>query len=561
MENIYKLLREASALILASEWKDEGPFPGKKDYRIWRSRKTGEVRFQITEPGTESTLEKGDEKESVENTFNLTWATSSIPGLDRLIAQANAGDESAKLQLQEINRDALKYFLSEIEGVKLDISGTNGVYCGYSEPASQVKVTASKGKEKEVLAACEKFASNFNQWEIHRFEYLGDDDIDNFGTQYEDGSYNSCIARYKLDKPLSVEEIDKLSKTVGLDGFTQNGEWIETYYGKDKDNVEEARKYFKGVGETERILGGRIRGMEKKSIRLWRYGKTGGNSVVPYERIRGPLRPKSQKSNPIARRIAERLKGKKVTGFKQADRMTPEQESIHKSIAKNFLERPMNELHNPVVKRAYDELASEVKDQYSSIPIKVEMFDGKGEPYKNSSEMRRDVLENNHLYIYGTSPESFGPPDSYGEYKNHPLLQDSGFKDVNGKPMLYNDLFRAVHDYYAHTMTAVQFGPLGEEAAWKNHMQMTRSPWARLALTMETRGQNSVVNFGPNAEHNRKNPKNTIFADQKISLLDPDYSKIGDEEHDRDIEEIADYVRKALVATRQAKLLFRRFRC
>jgi hypothetical protein len=32
-------------------------------------------------------------------------------------------------------------------------------------------------------------------------------------------------------------------------------------------------------------------------------------------------------------------------------------------------------------------------------------------------------------------------------------------------------------------------------------------------------GQNSTVNFGPHGEHNKANPKNTIFADQKAGLL------------------------------------------
>ncbi len=39
-------------------------------------------------------------------------------------------------------------------------------------------------------------------------------------------------------------------------------------------------------------------------------------------------------------------------------------------------------------------------------------------------------------------------------------------------------------------------------------------------MTSETRGQNSWVNFGPHAEHNRyADGDNTIYADQKVMLM------------------------------------------
>ena len=161
-------------------------------------------------------------------------------------------------------------------------------------------------------------------------------------------------------------------------------------------------------------------------------------------------------------------------------------------IAKEYDAMSLNNLDNDIVRRAYSELAQEVTEQYNAMPIKVEIYEGQGEPYtgaKMSEAMRKDILQNNHLYIFGTDVNTFGPEGVV--YDNHPLLETTGIVDINGKPMLVNDLLRAVHDYYAHTMSTVGFGPLGEEAAWRNHMIMTKSPYARWALTSETRGQNS----------------------------------------------------------------------
>ena len=59
----------------------------------------------------------------------------------------------------------------------------------------------------------------------------------------------------------------------------------------------------------------------------------------------------------------------------------------------------------------------------------------------------------------------------------------------------------------------------GEENAWRQHAAMY-SPLARRAMTTETRGQNSFVNYGPHGEHNKKaNASDTIYAPQKVGLM------------------------------------------
>jgi hypothetical protein len=73
-----------------------------------------------------------------------------------------------------------------------------------------------------------------------------------------------------------------------------------------------------------------------------------------------------------------------------------------------------------------------------------------------------------------------------------------------------NDMFRAVHDVFGHAATGRPFDPHGEEAAYRSHASMF-SPEARVAMAAETRGQNSVNNFGglPRGE----------YAEQKVAII------------------------------------------
>jgi hypothetical protein len=76
-----------------------------------------------------------------------------------------------------------------------------------------------------------------------------------------------------------------------------------------------------------------------------------------------------------------------------------------------------------------------------------------------------------------------------------------------------------VHDYFGHVKDGVGFRADGEENAWRSHSAMY-SPLARMAMTSETRGQNSWLNFGPYGEANRTaKTEDTHFADQKIGIL------------------------------------------
>jgi hypothetical protein len=141
---------------------------------------------------------------------------------------------------------------------------------------------------------------------------------------------------------------------------------------------------------------------------------------------------------------------------------------------------PVDDSSNPEVKVAYEKAAKEIDKQFEyltkDLGIEVEFI--KDDPYKNSDEMFEDVINNKRLKIY-----QGGDP--------HPFLGESTI-DANG--FTANEKLRAIHDYFGHFVNRNQFGKVGEEAAWVDHSKMF-SPEAQRAITTETRGQNSWVNF------------------------------------------------------------------
>lgn len=119
----------------------------------------------------------------------------------------------------------------------------------------------------------------------------------------------------------------------------------------------------------------------------------------------------------------------------------------------------------------------------------------------------------------------------------NPLLQDTGLQwpNQNGemRPVLANDLFRAVHDAFGHGLEGAGFRARGEENAWQAHARLFTGP-AVGAITTETRGQNSWLNYGPYGEQNQNAAvEDTVFAEQKTGLM-PEWvwaeGRVGDEQ-------------------------------
>lgn len=182
--------------------------------------------------------------------------------------------------------------------------------------------------------------------------------------------------------------------------------------------------------------------------------------------------------------------------------------------------------NDPAVRASYEAMIAETRAQYD---VLIEMgftftfFDNETDPYEgNPFNAMRDLRDNKTMAVYSTIA---GHGSGYSEVavEDNPLLADTGLEwpDQNGNmvKVLANDLFRAVHDAFGHGLEGAGFRYDGEENAWQAHARLF-TPAALPALTSETRGQNSWLNFGPRGEENRFAVlDDTTFADQKAGLL------------------------------------------
>lgn len=138
--------------------------------------------------------------------------------------------------------------------------------------------------------------------------------------------------------------------------------------------------------------------------------------------------------------------------------------------------------YDDLVAASYKQLEKETQEQFKSLPVKMSFHDGSLN-YNDSNEMLRDIIGHNHLTVFR------------GGDRHDFLNKIDPQTGLNS-----NEQFRAVHDYFGHAIKGNQFGAKGEEIAWASHEQMY-SPLAKIAMTSETRGQNSFVNYSPiNAE-------------------------------------------------------------
>jgi hypothetical protein len=173
---------------------------------------------------------------------------------------------------------------------------------------------------------------------------------------------------------------------------------------------------------------------------------------------------------------------------------------------------------HPEVKASYDALINETKQQYKDLlasGLKISKIQpNMDNPYPTSKHLHADMTNNNHMWYYPTSL-GFGSEDSIPH--DHPMLQETEFKDPEGKPMLANDVFRVVHDS-VHNKLKNGFGPKGEHESFLEHKK-TYSPLAQKALATETMGQNNYVNFSSQIGHLNRAKPGSAYAPQKAGLM------------------------------------------
>lgn len=206
---------------------------------------------------------------------------------------------------------------------------------------------------------------------------------------------------------------------------------------------------------------------------------------------------------------------------------------------------------DPKVKEAYDNLIRQTTAQYRALEAagyKFWFIDPKNDPYKSPWDALRDLRSKQSMGVFSTA-DGFGSEESDSGFEGNlmeaetDMLWPYGSPDGELRPVLANDLFRAVHDAFGHGMEGAGVREQGEENAWQAHARLFTGS-AVAAITSETRGQNSWLNYNPEllkdvvgqekaeqlhpdnwrtitvGEHNRTAiVKDTVFADQKTGLM------------------------------------------
>lgn len=183
---------------------------------------------------------------------------------------------------------------------------------------------------------------------------------------------------------------------------------------------------------------------------------------------------------------------------------------------------------DPAVREAYENLIRQTLAQYQALEAagyKFYLVDETTDPYGgNPWNAMRDLRANQTMGVFATEA-GFGSGATELNVEDNPLLADTGLRWPYGSPdgepkrVLANDLFRAVHDAFGHGLEGAGFRAQGEENAWQAHIRLFTGS-AKGAITSETRGQNSWLNYGPYGDNNRNaKVEETVFADQKTGLM------------------------------------------
>lgn len=208
---------------------------------------------------------------------------------------------------------------------------------------------------------------------------------------------------------------------------------------------------------------------------------------------------------------------------------------------------------DPAVQEAYQNLIEQTVAQYEALVAggyEFYFFDENSDPYDgNPWNAMRDLRANKRMGVYATEA-GFGSGATELNVDDNPMLADTGIMWSYGSPdgpqqrVLANDLFRAVHDAFGHGIEGAGFRARGEENAWQAHVRLFTGS-AVAAITTETRGQNSWLNYGPYGEQNRTaSVEDTVFADQKTGLM-PEFTWMEGRAGDAPIQEQIDGTQEA----------------
>jgi hypothetical protein len=344
-----------------------------------------------------------------------------------------------------------------------------------------------------------------------------------------DKSRSHDVAReYNLDYIYALESADKMERLLRYDPDTAVRFWHQIHHRRMRDQTagkgdfSQANIVYKMLNNRglfpaiEQASGEHIAALDHQAVLLQNQGQNlqglpGQINMPGY----GPLQFHSHSGiQNVASSYAQSrgLPYNRPTDYRRVD------PAMAAAVASEYDRMPHNP-NDPQVKASYDALKRETLDQYNHAVqhgYNFEFYPQGHDPYPDSPRQAvLDLHHNKHMYVYPTH-DGFGSSDDVPT--DHPLLEDTGLK-WGGRPVTYNDAFRAIHDFYGHAKEGLGFRADGEDNAWQQHAAMF-SPLARPAMTTETRGQNSWVNFGPHGDHNRTATQDTtVYAPQKAGIM------------------------------------------
>ena len=272
-----------------------------------------------------------------------------------------------------------------------------------------------------------------------------------------------------------------------------------------------------------------------------RTGREGTRTITPLEGA--PSVPGINGADPQLVAVAEEYARQNGIPLKRQAEYAKVDENRAKRIADEY-EKMKHDPQNPRVKEAYQNLIKQTIAQYKALVdagYKFWFIDANipsnAEYASSPYNALRDARQNKTMGVFPTT-DGFGTNESI-DVSDNPLMAETGFYwsvgglDGQKKPVLANDLFRAVHDMFGHGLEGAGFRARGEENAWQAHVRLFTGS-AIGAITSETRGQNSWLNYGKYGEQNRNaKVEDTIFADQKTGLM-PEWTwtegRVGDME-------------------------------
>lgn len=172
-----------------------------------------------------------------------------------------------------------------------------------------------------------------------------------------------------------IKEMEtKIIDESGLVGFTvgEDGSLLAYYLGDPKDDTA-IGEFNSAVGRARELIGENAQSFTSGTQRLWAYGK-GYGATNSYGDIKGNFRPpKNDEANKSAIRLVSRLATKTVTPTPKVDELTEAQIQLQTEIMEAYNEMALNNLDDPDVRRAYEELVIELLEQFDTLPVKVEM--------------------------------------------------------------------------------------------------------------------------------------------------------------------------------------------